>query len=99
MPQPDELEYLENCDIKWVDVIDGDSVGFRGTLISESCEVPSQKDSNVILIVYDDLRLWENELWINDKVYVKSTGKQVIGNKDGIPYILNRAVKNNLKKS
>jgi hypothetical protein len=41
------------------------------------------------LLIKDDLNLWENELWICDKAYTTS-GQQIIGNKDGIPYILKR---------
>ena len=52
---------------------------------NDVCTVCSLRDPTIQLIVKDDLKLWMNELWINDRVYDKQ-GNQLIGNSDGIPY-------------
>jgi hypothetical protein len=49
------------------------------------CKLCSLTDPNLELVIKDELKLWKNELWINDRVFTLD-GKQLIGNKDGIPY-------------
>lgn len=52
----------------------------------------SLNDPEIELTIKDDLKLWKNELWINDRVFT-AEGKQIIGNKDGIPYKMKKQVR------
>jgi hypothetical protein len=80
------FEYLNGCDVEWTC---NNQSHYKGELINKSCIICSQNDPNMKLLIKDDLNLWENELWICDKAYTTS-GQQIIGNKDGIPYKLKR---------
>ncbi len=80
------FEYLDGCDVLWKW---HNQSHYRGELINKSCIVCSQNDPNIKLLIKDDLHLWKDELWICDKAYTTS-GQQIIGNKDGIPYKLKR---------
>ena len=56
-----------------------------GVLVNGFCTCPSQFNPNVKLKIKDELTLWEDKLWSNDKVFT-SDGKMIIGNKFSIPY-------------
>lgn len=60
-------------------------VYYRGRLMNGECEICSTSKPDVKLIVKDDLKLWENRIWINDQVYNRQ-GERIIGNTKGIPY-------------
>lgn len=87
LPRFDECEHLAGCDVifKYNKLMDA----FRGTLVEDTCEICSQREPTIKLKVVDELFLWRNDLWINDRVY-NQKGVQVIGNKNGIPYKLKR---------
>lgn len=92
MPRLSECEELMGCDIEWS--LQRPLLGLRpsfylGKLIGGICKLPSQSDPNEIITVKDELKLWNNRLWINDRVY-SSAGKLIIGNRDGIPYKFNK---------
>jgi hypothetical protein len=80
-----EFEYLTGCDIVWKKRLL--STHYLGTLINGSCELCSLATPGLKLTVKDELRLWPDSLWIRDRVYTAS-GKQIIGNVDGVPYML-----------
>eukprot|EP00594_Rhizosolenia_setigera_P003164 CAMPEP_0178955862 /NCGR_PEP_ID=MMETSP0789-20121207/9865_1 /TAXON_ID=3005 /ORGANISM="Rhizosolenia setigera, Strain CCMP 1694" /LENGTH=113 /DNA_ID=CAMNT_0020637589 /DNA_START=1140 /DNA_END=1481 /DNA_ORIENTATION=+ len=40
--------------------------------------------------IKDELSLWENELWINDRGFSLDSGDFVYGNQRGIPYKMHR---------
>lgn len=65
-------------------------VSYRGVLVAGSCRVCSQADPTVQLEVRDDLGLYADRLEINDRVYTLD-GLLVIGNSEGVPYIMDRA--------
>ena len=76
-----DFEYLEGCDVVWKKQLSS----YQGLLVNGECRLCSLTNPETELLIKDELKLRKNELWINDRVYT-STGKQIIGNKDGIPY-------------
>ena len=78
-----EFEYLQGCDVIWQKFPWQHS--YQGKLENEVCTICSLRDPTIELFVKDDLKLWVNELWLNDRVYDKQ-GNQLIGNSEGIPY-------------
>jgi hypothetical protein len=78
-----EFEYLEGCNIQWTK---GRIRNFYlGELINGSCNLCSLTKPDLQLTIKDELRLWKDTLWINDRVYTLA-GDLIIGNIDGIPY-------------
>jgi len=82
-----ECEALSGCDVIWRKR--PWRRHYRGELECGTCTLRSQRDPTVEIIVKDDLRLWKDALWINDRVYNKE-GELLIGNRDGIPYKLRK---------
>lgn len=76
-----DFEYLQGCDVEWKKNLSC----YKGTLVNGECKLCSLTNPDVELVIKDELKLWKNALWINDRVYT-AAGKQIIGNKDGIPY-------------
>ena len=81
LPDISEFEYLDGCDVIWKKQLSS----YQGLLVNGECKLCSLTNPNLQLVIKDELKLRKNELWINDRVYT-SEGKQIIGNKDGIPY-------------
>ena len=82
----------KGCDLGWkrrklFGIIPRSS--FRGELINGESTIFSERDPTVQLRVSDELHLWKNTLWINDRVR-NSNGDLIIGNKLGIPYKLRK---------
>lgn len=96
-----DFEYLEGCDVEWrkCRTVPGTPIPlpppfpsfFKGSLVQGSCRLCSQQDPNVILVAKDDLRLYRDQLDINDRCYTED-GKLVIGSTSGEPYRLRRIV-------
>lgn len=87
--------YLSECNLYWEPasglqrIIGG--TRFRGKLVNDKgIEIPSQRDSTLTLVVYDDLQVTRKNLLINDRIYNKKTGELIIGNTENIPYKLYR---------
>jgi CpeT/CpcT family (DUF1001) len=76
-----DFEYLAGCDVVWRKT----NSCYKGTLINGECKLCSLTNPDIELVIKDELKLWKNALWINDRVYT-AAGKQIIGNRDGIPY-------------
>mmetsp|Transcript_32252 Transcript_32252/g.30741 ORF Transcript_32252/g.30741 Transcript_32252/m.30741 type:complete len:267 (+) Transcript_32252:51-851(+) len=83
-----DFEYLDGCDVRFSKELSC----YQGRLVNGECKVCSLNDPEIQLTIKDDLKLWKNELWINDRVFT-SEGKQIIGNKDGIPYKMRKEVR------
>ena len=90
-----DFEYLSECNLYWKPtnrlrrIAEGKS--FRGKLVNDKgVEIPSQKDPTLTLVVYDDLRITKENLFINDRIYNKETGELIIGNTKNVPYKLRR---------
>lgn len=87
LPSRNDMEHLPGCDVIWkFRVLQSE---FLGVLENGKCEICSQYDPTVKLIVTDKLRLAANRLWIDDRVK-NSKGELIIGNKRGIPYICDK---------
>jgi hypothetical protein len=102
LPTVEEMEYLPACDIGWRTFIatgpefenSPQAKGnlkfeFEGVLLG-SGELRSERNRSVELLVKDQLLLSIDGLSINDRVYEKASGVQLIGNTLGIPYLLHR---------
>ena len=76
-----DFEYLEGCDVLWTKSLSC----YKGILVNGECRLCSLTKPDLELVIKDELKLWKNALWINDRVYT-AAGKQIIGNRDGIPY-------------
>jgi CpeT/CpcT family (DUF1001) len=76
-----DFEYLAGCDVAWKKNLSC----YNGILVNGECKLCSLTNPDVELVIKDELKLWKNALWINDRVYT-AAGKQIIGNSDGIPY-------------
>jgi hypothetical protein len=88
-PSMDDFVYLKGCDVGWSVGKEGDC--FDGVLVKGECKVPSQSDPNKILIAKDNLTLWKDALWVNDRVYDSVSGKQLYGNFCEEPYKFDKA--------
>ena len=62
---------------------------YHGSLVNGTCTTTSQLNPNMTITIKDDLHLWRNELWINDRVYGPN-GELLIGNIFNIPYKLKK---------
>lgn len=50
----------------------------------------SQMAPGLYIRIQDELSLWENELWVNDRGHNAETGTMVYGNQRGVPYKMTR---------
>lgn len=91
-PALSECEEIVGCDVGWKrcrHISNIFQVAYRGKLVTGVSSFPSQKYKDLILTVKDELYLWPNRLWINDRVYLPN-GKMIIGNTRNIPYQLRK---------
>jgi CpeT/CpcT family (DUF1001) len=61
------------------------AVMVHGSALLDSQMLPGQK-----ILVYDQLSLWHDELWIHDRGYNPDTMAYIYGNQRGIPYRMQR---------
>lgn len=62
---------------------------FEGSMRTESIEIISERSGRPIA-VRDDVALWSDSLWVNDRGSDAETGAYVYGNVHGIPYKMAR---------
>ena len=62
---------------------------FEGRMRTESITVVSERTGDEI-VVSDDVALWEEALWVNDRGHDAATGEYVYGNVHGVPYKMAR---------
>lgn len=53
--------------------------------------IESQNTAGLEILVKDDLRIWRDELWVNDRGFDRE-GNFVYGNQRGVPYKMRRVV-------
>lgn len=82
---PEMMRHLPGCEVFWKP--EGDA--FVGSMTPNACKIVSQR-SGKTLIISDDLRLDDDEIWIADRA-VDDQGNYVFGNKAGLPHKLKRA--------
>jgi len=76
---------VRDADVFWRRI--GDR--FEGHMRTESIDVVSER-SGQLLRVRDDVALWDNSLWVNDRGSDVETGEYVYGNIHGVPYKMQR---------
>ena len=91
-----DMQYIQECDIGWKELnedednkVDIYTSSFQGELIGSGI-LQSERDPRKQIIVKDELKLHRNGLSINDRVYDGESGKQLIGNINGEPYMMMR---------
>ena len=102
---------LKRCDIRWTKSLiperhtyfDSDSKdpsdAFHAIMINDhdigGVLLESQMAPGLFLRIQDELSLWDDELWVNDRGHNAENGKMVYGNYKSIPYKMKRVA--NLK--
>jgi len=76
---------VRDADVFWRRV--GDR--FEGHMRTESIDVISERTGQ-LLRVRDDVALWADALWVNDRGSDAATGEYVYGNIHGVPYKMQR---------
>lgn len=96
VPSIKDCEEIKGCLIGWRKRKDGlfglfGREYYYGVLTTGSIKLPSSKLPNVTIIVTDELRVYRDEVWVNDRV-VSTTGELFYGNVDNIPYKFNKHI-------
>lgn len=94
---------LKGCDVLWSNKVDPirhsylpstctskNNNAIHAIMEQEEVLKPSIFDPTKMLIIKDELSLWGNEIWINDRGYDANTGELAYGNALSIPYKLNK---------
>jgi hypothetical protein len=91
----DQYELLDACSIGWLhcnkndnnEIINNNSNTncFHGKLITNPCIISSEYNPNMMIEIREEIFIWENSIWINDRVFTID-GKLLHGNKFNIPY-------------
>ena len=81
----EEELHIEDADVFWR-WCDG---RFEGHMRSESLTIVSERSGREI-VVRDDVSLWPDALWVNDRGHDKETGEYVYGNINDVPYKMQR---------
>jgi hypothetical protein len=90
-PLSKDLEKLEKCQVGWKRKFSWKKFQFYyfGELVAGECQLVSQKDPNMMSTSKDELYIFQQELWINDRVYAPD-GTLLIGNLENIPYMFDK---------
>lgn len=97
--QKDYFTELKKCDVLWSHDIhptrhaylpSSTTNAIHAIMEEEEVLKPSVYDPNKMLLIRDELSLWEDALWINDRGYDASTGELAYGNALSVPYKLSR---------
>eukprot|EP00613_Pedinella_sp_CCMP2098_P074463 CAMPEP_0171932450 /NCGR_PEP_ID=MMETSP0993-20121228/30390_1 /TAXON_ID=483369 /ORGANISM="non described non described, Strain CCMP2098" /LENGTH=300 /DNA_ID=CAMNT_0012572745 /DNA_START=59 /DNA_END=961 /DNA_ORIENTATION=- len=95
-----EHDELKGCEVFW-SLATGSQDGKEGADPSNrllahmeggGCCVESERSPGTMIRVEDELVLWDNELWINDRGFDVETGAFLYGNQRGVPYKMVRVV-------
>lgn len=63
---------------------------FEGHMRTESLTIESERNPGARIVVRDDVALWPDALWVNDRGHDAETGDYVYGNIHGVPYKMSR---------
>ena len=63
---------------------------FEGEMRTESITIVSERDPDLEIVVRDDVALWTDALWVNDRGHDAVTGEYVYGNIHSVPYKMQR---------
>lgn len=95
----DLLTYLPHCDVRWswtrdpvqhAYVTGEDIDGIHAVMVHGSALVDSQRTPGQKILIYDQLSLWADALWIHDRGYDPESMELIYGNQQGVPYRLER---------
>ena len=96
------LRELPGCDVLWGPDPDpvlhryayGDGLdpgtAHHAVMAEGGATVPSQMQPGSYLRIEDELSLWTDDFWINDRGFDPDTGDYVYGNRRGVPYQMRR---------
>jgi hypothetical protein len=103
-----EHDELKGCEVFWSMGAPSPDNALRRSLKEEGevprliahmegggCCVESERTPGCTIRVEDELFLWDNELWINDRGFNAETGEFVYGNQRGVPYEMVRVEESN----
>ena len=62
----------------------------HAVMVSGEATIPSLMNPGSMIRVVDELSLWEDDFWINDRGFDSDTGDFVYGNQRGVPYKMRR---------
>ena len=97
----DKLKYLPNCEVSWsfdldekehayaLDIID-DIEGVHAVMVHGEALVDSQMIPGSKIRILDQLSLYEDTFYINDRGLDPDTGAFIYGNQKGVPFRLQR---------
>ena len=94
---------LHGCDVEWRPDPDPErhayAYGHRqlqpddahhAVMVNGEATIPSLMNPGSMIRVVDELSLWEDDFWINDRGFDPDTGDFVYGNQRGVPYQMRR---------
>eukprot|EP00561_Arcocellulus_cornucervis_P005575 CAMPEP_0185813496 /NCGR_PEP_ID=MMETSP1322-20130828/11680_1 /TAXON_ID=265543 /ORGANISM="Minutocellus polymorphus, Strain RCC2270" /LENGTH=214 /DNA_ID=CAMNT_0028510167 /DNA_START=1 /DNA_END=645 /DNA_ORIENTATION=+ len=94
---------LHGCDVEWRPDPDPErhayAYGHRqlqpddahhAVMVNGEATIPSLMNPGSMIRVVDELSLWEDDFWINDRGFDPDTGDFVYGNQRGMPYQMRR---------
>ena len=62
----------------------------HAVMVNGEATIPSLMNPGSMIRVVDELSLWEDDFWINDRGFDPDTGAFVYGNQRGVPYKMRR---------
>ena len=62
----------------------------HAVMVNGEATIPSLMNPGSMIRVVDELSLWEDDFWINDRGFDPDTGDFVYGNQRGVPYKMRR---------
>ena len=94
-PNPIRHSYFNDANNNQVDAnIRDPADAFHAIMINDhdvgGVLLESQMAPGLYIRIQDELSLWDNELWVNDRGHNAETGKMVYGNHLGVPYKMTR---------
>ena len=95
---------LSGCDVEWTPDPDPDRHAYaygtssrlhpddahHAVMVNGEATIPSMMNPGSLIRVVDELSLWSDDFWINDRGFDPDTGNFIYGNQKGVPYKMRR---------
>jgi len=95
---------LSGCDVEWTPDPDPDRHAYaygtssrlhpddahHAVMVNGEATIPSMMNPGSLIRVVDELSLWSDDFWINDRGFDPDTGNFIYGNQKGVPYKMKR---------
>ena len=95
---------LRGCDVEWTPDPDPDRHAYaygtssrlhpddahHAVMVNGEATIPSMMNPGSLIRVVDELSLWSDDFWINDRGFDPDTGNFIYGNHRGVPYKMKR---------